>query len=378
MMRIGIIGGGASGVFLAKLLEKDKDEVVIFEKNNSLLKKVRMTGNGRGNVSNNNMDKHFYNHPDFCAPLISKLNINQLSSKLNCLLKSDDEGRIYPYFEKTQIVVDGLSLDKTSVRLNTEVNNINIVGDKYFINNEEFDSVVIATGSEAPNGLFSDNNKKLIKALDHNITNLYPSLSILFVNDNLKKISGKRVKGNISLILNDEKYQTNGEILFKDDSLSGIAVFELSSIYARKCVKKEKFDKAYLELDLFSDIDEQDLFTLLLNRFKQSKEPLKGLFDQEFIDYLKNKVDVKNIKNLSHYLKHMVFNINLNKTANIYQVVSGGVDINEINNDLSSKKHKGLYFMGEVLDIDGICGGYNLHFAFSSAYRVYNSLKGRK
>ena len=73
----------------------------------------------------------------------------------------------------------------------------------------------------------------------------------------------------------------------------------------------------------------------------------------------------------------MKFNINLDKQPDIYQVISGGVNINEINNDLSSKLNENLYFIGEVLDIDGMCGGYNLHFAFSSAYKVYLKLKGR-
>ena len=112
-MNIAIIGGGASGVMLAHLLEKETN-VTIFEKNSSLLHKVKMTGNGKGNVSNLNMDKSYYNNPTFVNNIINLLDINKLSDSLSCLLKNDEMGRIYPYFEKSNIIIDGLTLYKIS------------------------------------------------------------------------------------------------------------------------------------------------------------------------------------------------------------------------------------------------------------------------
>ena len=375
-MNIAIIGGGASGVMLAHLLEKETN-VTIFEKNSSLLHKVKMTGNGKGNVSNLNMDKSYYNNPTFVNNIINLLDINKLSDSLSCLLKNDEMGRIYPYFEKSNIIIDGLTLYNTNIKLNYEVKNISKKDNHYLIDGEEFDIVVIATGSDAPNKIINKNNCELIKKLGHNITYLYPSLSPIHIKDNLRIISGKRVKGSISLKYKDETYTHQGEILFKDDSLSGICVFELSSIYARNKVKNIDMKDAYLEVDLFPNIEEKELFSILLKRYKTNREPLKGLFDEGFVKFISSKVDIKNINKLTNYLKHMKFNINLDKQPDIYQVISGGVNINEINNDLSSKLNENLYFIGEVLDIDGMCGGYNLHFAFSSAYKVYLKLKGR-
>lgn len=381
-MKIAIIGGGASGVALAKMLTSSNHTVTIYERFNSLLKKVKMSGNGRGNVSNINMDAKMYNDPTFAKNIISLLDLKKLEEVLGVNLKEDEEGRLYPYFEKTQIIYDGLTSDlKCHINYNSEVKEITIVDQQYKIKDDYYDVIVLALGSEAgltKDNYFSLNNINLVNNLGHHLTKLYPSLSPLYLEERMPLLNGRKVKGSVSLIINDEKYTSSGEILFKNDSLSGIAIFELSSIYARKKVKNEKITKANLSVDLFPNLSDDELFKMLLKRYKNSKTPFKGLLEDEVVQYLKSRCNLTNINQTVNLLKNLTFKIDLDKNSDIYQVISGGIALNEVTIDLESKIHKNLFIMGEMLDVDGRCGGYNLHFAFSSAYKVYLKLKGMK
>ena len=361
-MKIGIIGGGASGTFLAiRLKEKDPSlEVTIIEKNDKLLKKVLVTGNGRCNYANvgNLTDKY---NDSFANALLKKFTPQDIISAFERygVHPTYLDQLVFPVSLSAQTIV--LMLNKminifgVDVRLDETCLDYQKTDDGFIVrtnkNSYQFDKLVFTSGGKAYPQLGTDGAVlDLLKKHGYQINKLSPSLSPIKVKENTKKISGQRVKCHVSLLNNkDLVYEEDGEVLFKDDGLSGIVILNMSSVINRL---EDKSDiKVVLNLAPSSHELDQD-------QYYEYVSP-------KIADYLiNNNLD---IHNLTYTFKGFY-------DFEIAEVSHGGLSLEEVTDSLESKKEEGLYFAGEVLDIDGMCGGYNLMFAFASAEAVKKAI----
>lgn len=348
-MKIGIIGAGACGIMLAGLLEKNNIDYTLFNYG-KVGRKILASGNGKCNISNINYDKKFY-HNNYLADKIVSNNQKDLFDyfkQLKIYTFNDDEGRMYPYSESSASVLDIL-LENVGNIVNEEIIEVTVKNDKYYLNNHgPFDYIVLTSGSKASyikNHQESYNN--YLKYLDIKINKLYPSLVGFKVKEKIKPITGVRCKGLVSLYQNNKLIHSEyGEINFKDDGISGICVMNLSSYYAN--LDNKNNSKIIIDLSYNLDFDSY-----------------KSVLNPKLYKYvLENNIDIHN----------MVLNINGVYDFEFAQVVKGGISIDEINDDLSLKKYNNVYVGGEIIDVDGVCGGFNLMFAFTCALEIYRSL----
>ena len=370
-MKLAIVGGGASGLMLASILKKQNAniEIVILEKLEHVGKKILMSGNGKCNLSNANINPCCYNN-EFAYNIASSFDAKKYFNELGLLTYSDLEGRIYPISNVANSVLDVLrnSLEGVSILTNYNVTRISKKDNKYVIYNDTFktlevDYVVLATGGKT---YYKDSNSYLLcSMLSHRVSSLRPTLTSLKVKENLVSIENLRAKVNAKLLTNNNViYQDSGEVLFKKDALSGIVIFQLSSYVARN-----PLNNYVIELDLMPSMNEDELTSYL------TKYPsMTGLFAKMINQYVIKASVSKNPSDLAYTIKHLRFNVIESVEFKNAQVTSGGVNVNEVNEHLESIYNKNLYILGELLDVDGICGGYNLHFAFASAYKAAQNI----
>lgn len=374
--KIAIIGGGASGLFCSIILKQylKSVDVCVYEGQSKVGKKLLQTGNGKCNLSNTNLSIENYNCGEI-EEVIKNFNNDNLISILNewgLQVRIDDEGRVYPYSEKATTVLD-VFLNKMNdynvdVKCDCYINEIIKQNNFVLISNQnvkyEADYVIICTGGCSSIN-YNYNGNKLLNGLGHNVSKLSPSLCALKTKENTKSLSGLRVKCNASIVVDGKVLkQTKGEVLFKDDGLSGIAIFILSQYF-------DKNKKCLVKLDLFEEKNVNELNETLINDQTLEKN-LLGYFPKminyDIINRTKNK-------SIGEVIKNYDFNVIDTYGFNNSQVTKGGVLLDEIDlNNFSSKKCDDLYIAGEVLDIDGTCGGYNLHFAFASAYMIAKNI----
>ena len=355
-MKIGIIGGGALGLTLAKILDKNNIEYELFER--SLVgRKILASGNGKANIGNINLDADCYNH-SFGYTLVKEYHskIMDLFKEIGLIIKTDNEGRIYPYSESSLSVLNCLMPNTKNIVDNFPINSITQINGKYYLNDVRgpFDYLVLCTGSKAS---FikkkQDGFNNYLSSLNLKTKEEHPSLVGFKLDGNFHKLNGVRIKCNASLIQDDKVlYSESGEAIIKSDGISGICIMNLSSRYARLNDKSN----CYISLDLIPD----------LNIIIIDKKQLVGLLNPKLVEYFNNY----NIDEINTLLKNFKFKINDVYDFEFAQVVSGGIIIDNINDDLSLKEYTNIFVGGEVLDIDGVCGGYNMMFAFACALKI--------
>ncbi len=347
-MKIAVIGAGASGLFLSMLL-KDKYDITIFERNKKVASKLLASGNGRCNLLNKNINPGNYNNPQFIKRLLDKVSfvdIYNIFKEKGLEMISDDEGRVYPLSNISSTVLNILLENiNAKIILNHTVKKITKNGSKYIIDDylEEFDYVVLGSGSIASLPIEKmESTYNYLNSLNILRTKLNPSLVGFKTKEGFKNIQGVRVKALVKLYVDSKLIcEERGEVIFKNDGISGIVIMNMSSYYNR-CNKKNP----YLVLDILEGLN--DVY-------------LKGALNPLLYEYvIKNKIDVHN------------FLINIISTYDYTssQVVSGGVPLFLINDNFSLVNDNNIYLMGEMLDIDGVCGGYNMFFAFASSYVI--------
>lgn len=391
-MKIFILGQGASGILLGILLKKNNPEidVTILDHNDKANKKLLATGNGRCNLGNTKIHPETYNN-EFALSLYKTFDIKKQRTMFDSLglMTRLNDNLVYPYSLSSNQVVGYLNklIKELKVKL---VNNVKFNGYeadekevKVTYNNKiyKFDKFVIACGGMSTPNLGSDGSMyKILKSHKYDITPLKPGLTPIIVNENVKGIENERLKGNIKLFINNkETYQEEGEVLFKKNGLSGIAVFNVSSIISRS----PSSSKIKVSLDLFPKNTEEELFEIF-EKYSSSAgfSFLEGIFSLRVAEFIRKnsgaknlyKFDTRDIKNIVHYCKNMEFTYSSHYDFNSSQVTVGGVSTENVNKDLSSKVENNVYLMGEVLDIDGLCGGYNLMLAFSSSMIVNKAI----
>ena len=386
-MSVAIIGGGASGLFVAALLNNINEDIFLFEKNDKLGKKILASGNGKCNFSNINSLDGKYND-EFANDVIDKFTVQKTLdqfSKIGLIYKSDDQGRCYPVSECASSVLDCLKMNLNNVNIMLESVVRNIVpegnGCKVVYNDGKekmFDYVVCCSGSLASN-LGSEKSYSYLNNLDIDIIPFKSSLTPIIVKENVKILSGVRIKCKVQLVNENNcvLYSEYGEVIFKDNGLSGIAVFNATSIINRN---KGKYK---IVLDISNNINDNKLRNYFKN--KNVKDLFKGFLNDKLGQYIKEKCNVdkydrindSDVNNLIKVLKNLEFTVVDLYPVKDSQVCSGGVSLSELNYDLSLKKHPQIFIAGELMDVDGMCGGYNLQFAWSSAGVIANSIKER-
>ncbi len=348
-----IIGCGASGACSGIVLKQNGINVAIIEQNDRIMKKILKTGNGKCNIFNRDLKSEYYN--DFS--LVNKnVDLDSFFNNLGLLLKTDNNHRVYPYSESSNNVVSILSkeiLDRIPVFTNCEVVEIKKEAGIFIVKSSDerafqAKKVILATGSKAQE---KTNGYTLAKNFGHHISKLRPGLVSLITKEKTIHLKGIRIKCSCKIKENLLK----GELLFKDNGLSGILAFDISRLID---------DNDDIYFDLAPDFTENELKKHFQNCIN-NETALNGLFPKMVgLDLIKrcgNEQD-KIIQEIKRYHFTVISRGDFDNA----QITLGGVDIRDINLDYSSKLVDGLYIIGEVLDVDGACGGYNLYFAISS------------
>lgn len=377
MRKIVIVGAGASGVYLSVLLKQKypQDDVIVLEQNQSPLKKLLATGNGRCNLSNQNMDQQYYDSDnlDIVQSIIQDFDmVSQMKEiGLYCVYQGD---LLYPKSEQA-LSVRNVFMQRSEeagvvFQYEQEVLQIQRQKHQYLIktNSQNIiaDVIVLAMGSEA--GKLSGMNisrYEILKQMHLKVVEPVPSLVQFYTSPVLKSLKGVRVKGTFSLVENEKCiHQEKGELLFTDYGVSGIAVMQLSSFY-------QKHHHYQLYIDFFDELSHNQLCQLLS---KQSSLFLEGLMNHKIAKAFQ-KYQYLSIDQLVSLLKHYPLEIKGIREASYAQVMKGGLSLKEVTEDLELKQYPCIYAMGEILNVAGMCGGYNLHFAFASAYRVAKAIE---
>ena len=380
-MKVCVIGGGISGV-IASIYASKRHDVTIIERNNSLLKKLLLTGNGRCNYFNSNMDISNFNSNSDLTNLITDNNINKVLNFYDSIgiIPKIKNGYYYPISNTALSIKEALlkELKNNNVKIITDtlVEDIKRVEDKFLINNDLYDKVIISTGSKAYPKTGSDGiGYNLLETLNLNIINPLPSLTPLIGSEKyFNDWNGIRCDVKVSLYENNSFIKEElGEIQLTNYGISGICIFNLSGLVS-KGINKGK--KEVISINFLPFVDNIEEFLIERNNKLKNRtiiELLEGLINYKLVKVILKKSNIKeditldkitNKKELYNNLIDFRLDIKDIKGYDFSQVCSGGLDLNEINlNTMETKKIKNLYVIGELLDVDGLCGGYNITFA---------------
>ena len=402
-MRVGIIGAGASGVFAALILKQNYIDTTVIERNANALKKIYATGNGRCNFTNRNVSYKNYHgeNPKFTISAIKKFDNYDVIEFFNDMGIPEVElenGKIFPKSLQASSIVKQMMCLANHLEVefifDSFVDDVRKNGDVFEVKSNDslykFDYLIIACGSKAYKKSGSDGNGYiLMEKLGHNIVKTHPGIVQLRLNgDSFKKMSGTKFKANAKLVVDGkEVFEFYHDVLFTDYGISGPTILQLSGEAIRA---KNKGLDVKIRIDTV-DLDENKLYEHLiyiisLNYYKKINELLVGLINDNLIEEVLNQANIEydinvcelskeEIYKLAHTLKNLEFSVSGYKDEDSGQITCGGVDTDEINpSTMESKKIKNLYIIGEIMDVDGDCGGYNLQWAFSSAYSCAMSI----
>ncbi len=395
---VAVVGGGMSGLVSAIEIKKRYPEkkVVIFERLEKVGKKILATGNGRCNLDNMTAKSDDYNEPQFVSFALDRFtpqsNLDFWKS-LGLLSVIDSEGRVYPKSNSATSVLDALRFETERLGIDIIFEKVSVLKKEkfFFVNNHQAKNVIVSCGGCSSPSQGSDGSGfELLEKLGHRITPLFPSLVQITTDTRFTKpLKGVRVKGKLILQEKDKIVgQSEGEILFADYGLSGIATMDLS----RFLTKAKNLRDAKIYLDAVTDMTKEEIASYLSERQKvnpslECENLLTGILPKMFGKAVLKKCNIfpgektgnlrtKDFENMAKHIKCFEFPVTGTKGFEFSQVTSGGVCVNEVDEKtLMSKKVKGLYLCGEVLDVDSRCGGFNLHWAVSSA-RLAAELKG--
>lgn len=389
-MNIVIVGAGASGITAAIHASYNKNNnITIIERNNVLGKKILATGNGKCNYYNSDQNLNHYhsNNNELIKEIINNKNLKQVEDFFNYLgiIPKIKNGYYYPFSNQATTIRNALvnELNKPNIKIldNEKVTSIKKENNKFIIKTEnkslEADKVIISTGSKASPKTGSDGmGYNFLKEFNHTIIKPLPALVQLKANTSyLKDWSGIRTDIKASLFINDEFIKSEeGEIQLTNYGISGICIFNLSRFVSR-AINENKQVKINLNfLPMLNNIEET--LSNLNKSNKTIKNLLDGILNSKLVDIIikissinpnkkYNELSQKELSNLINNLTNLSLDITGTNSFDECQVTTGGIPLTEINlSTMESKKEKGLYITGELLDVDGDCGGYNLTFAW--------------
>ena len=399
MKKMIIIGGGASGLIASIFAQKMGIEVLILEKLSSIGKKILATGNGRCNLTNQDLNfSHFHSeNKNFFEFALGEFDFDKTINFFKSIFveTTKKNGKIFPLTMQSSTVVDLLKnqIEDLGVKVKTDIKVVDVSkkGEQFTLKTQnglifKSDYLLIATGGKSANYLGSDGDGyRFAKKFGHTITPLFPTLVWLKSNEiYLKKIQGVKFEGEITLYIEKKIVKKGfGDILFTKEGLSGNRALDFSREVAKALIDKKEVE---ISINLLPNYNNQQLDKILLSRFElKSKwllsKILLGLVNKKLISTILQicQMEDKAVANISKKDRKKVVNLLLEWRLKISdtgdfkraEVTAGGVSTDEINpKTMESKLVKNLFFSGEVLDVDGDCGGYNLQWAWSSGYLV--------
>ena len=355
MKKIAILGGGISGAFAAiRIKETHPDyDVHIFEHNDKLLKKIYATGNGKCNFANIGDLKDKYYNEEFALRIIEGFNAKDIISYFkNIGVPSKAVGDlIYPYSESAETVANKLleRIEQLKINIHFSIEVKDYQNGRLLTDKGEFsyDALIISIGGKSSpklgsNGSFYD----VLLKHGYQMRELNPSLCPIKTKENTKMVEGLRHKVEASLYKDNKLiHKENGELLFKKDGLSGMVIFNMTHY--------------------INGLSDKKNVTIRLDFAPNMEGDYDNLVNPKLAKYLSsNRLDIHNV----------IFTFKDFYEYDNSQVTSGGLLINQVDDSLQSKKEKNIYFIGEVLDVDAVCGGYNIMWALASANKVSNNI----
>ncbi len=370
-----IVGAGASGLMCGYLLGKQGRDVLILEKNQQPGKKLLATGNGRCNFTNRCMNKDcYYGEASFVEPVLERFDDRaaiRLFEEIGIYHRERD-GYCYPYSGQASAVQELLILaareNGVHIVCDARVGAVRKKTDGYEVRVKSGDSytcgsLILAAGGKANAALGGEGSGyKLCRSLGHQITAIYPGLTGLKAEGGQwKRLAGVRMQGAVSLYADSSFIrQERGEIQLVREGISGIPVFQLCRLAAAAL---DEGRRVTCRIDFFPEKGEGELVQWL---GKNGTGKMAGLIHKKWKRELMS--DEPDLKTLAHRLKSYPVIVCGTFGMERAQVSAGGVVTGEISPEtMESRIHKHLYVLGELLDVDGICGGYNLHFAWATA-----------
>ncbi len=394
-----IVGAGMAGLTSSIALANrfGGENIALIEGQSRVGKKLLSTGNGQCNLTNLDLDfSHFHSKNNgFFEESIKNYPNSSLISFFNELgvLTTAEGGKVYPLSKQASSVLDALrfKVESLNVKLFLGVKAMRTIKENHFVitldNGEELHSknLIIAVGGKASAHLGTDGSSyHLLTSFGHELTSLYPSLVQLKTNKNaIKGMKGLKLKSNVKVISCDRVIAEKlGEVLFTDYGVSGNAIF-YASAYATQ-------NNSKLLLDLVPDLSYDELTCFLTKKVKNCpyltlESLLSGIINNKIAaavlrnsgyQNLSEAVSLSGLDKIAKLIKNYELDVLGTTGFSNAQVTKGGIDVSGFNpSTLESKLVSGLYAVGEVLDVDGDCGGYNLQWAFSSAMSASNSVK---
>lgn len=391
-----VIGAGASGMMTAIIAARASKKVAIVEKLDKAGKKLLATGNGKCNFTNNVMHADcFYGEKSFVEQVLANFSVEDCLAFFHSIgiYPKEKNGYYYPNSEQASSVTNALlfELERLGVKLYYETNVLDICPsqDSVYVDTNKGSfvakHVVIATGLLAAPKLGSDGSLfDTIKALGHRFRPVLPVLCGFYCKGmKFKQVSGVRAHGTVDAYIDGVKCASDtGEIQFTDYGLSGIPVFQISHYLSKALYEKKTVE---IKINLLPEFD----FDLLWNELSMRRKMghtlsanalLNGLINQKLADMIMDKAGLKSdigissitddqIRKIAQLLQEISVTVTNYRDFEFAQVCTGGIPTHDVNPvTLESKLVPRIHFTGEILDVDGICGGYNLHFAWATGY----------
>lgn len=395
--RVIVVGGGASGLVAAITAAREGALVTIIEQKDRIGKKILSTGNGRCNLTNEYMELNCFRGDD--TSIVSNVleqfgyqDTIRFFERLGIILKSR-QGYIYPISDQATTVLDVLKMEvdrlKIQVQLEESVYSIRKSKKGFQIKtnktNYNADAVILAAGGKASPVLGSDGSGYgLAKECGHSLSPVVPALVQLKCKGSyFKQLSGVRTNAKVSLFVNGTYIDSDtGELQLTNYGISGIPVFQISR-YAAKALHQKK--KVHAHIDFLPNMTTEEIQAYLaaridLHGYKKMEEFLIGMFHQKLINVLLKEAKISSVlqasklkteqwNTLIEIIKNFTTEVEGTNPFEQAQVCAGGVRTSEIDsNTMESVYMRDLYLTGELLDIDGICGGYNLQWAWSTGF----------
>jgi predicted Rossmann fold flavoprotein len=406
-LKIAIIGGGAAGIMAAitaKRLNKNI-QIDLFDANKSIGKKILASGNGRCNISNTNITSKNYigENPDFMTFALKEFDFKafeKFCKSVGLLLDVKESGKVYPLSNEAKSVTNllQLCLEDLDVNIFNEhfIKDIERLDDKFVIKTDElefkeYDKVLISNGlGAAPQLNANESGLDFASKFGHSYNPTYPSLVGLQTDAIYNsKLQGVKKECNVSLFVNGNlEQEIFGDVLFTSYGVSGFAILDISQLAA---LNLSSYQDVKIAINFFPKINRNDLADQIQSLFKtapnqKAVDILTGMVSNKIapvlLDICKinlntkaSEINAKQIKAIAYQLNQWKLKVIDTQGFGHAEASGGGIRTAEVDNKTyESKLCKGLYFAGEVLDIVGNRGGFNLHFAWASGYLVGKSI----